>query len=395
MPQGYIIYWMINKMKILLTISSMDPRFGGVVEYINQIAPLLLTKNSAVEVACMDNPDEEWVTNSSYKINATGDIKSTYSFSIRFLKWLDLNITRFDVVLINGIWQYHSYAAYSMCKKHHIPYFLLPHGMLDPWFKKTYPLKHFKKLIYWTFFERRVVNNAKGLIFTCDEEKFAARHSFPGYSPAEYVSVLGLKKNDYDVTEAKIFFFQKFPNIRGKKIITFMGRIHEKKGCDLILEAIKKNKKKLAGYHMLFAGPNESEYGLSLKRRSAELGLEEMITWAGMLSGIQKWGAYYSSDVLFLPSHQENFGIVVAEALSCGVPVIISNKVNIWREIKSSQAGLICEDNGTSASNVLSKWLDMPESEKYFLKINSIRCFEEKFEITKAVSSLISVIKNI
>jgi len=111
-----------------------------------------------------------------------------------------------------------------------------------------------------------------------------------------------------------------------------------------------------------------------------------------MLAGDLKWGAFRAADVFALPSHQENFGIAVAEALACGLPVLISDKVNIWREIETDGAGIVEKDDELGTVRALRKWFALTEGERRQMRINSRRCFEGRFEAGRAASSLLEVI---
>jgi glycosyltransferase involved in cell wall biosynthesis len=111
-----------------------------------------------------------------------------------------------------------------------------------------------------------------------------------------------------------------------------------------------------------------------------------------MLSGDLKWGAYHCADAFILPSHQENFGIVVAEALSCNLPVLISNKVNIWREIENDSAGLIADDTLEGCNQLVQEWQQLSETEKDTYSVKARECFLNNFEINKAAESLISAL---
>ena len=89
----------------------------------------------------------------------------------RLLSWLRENATRYDAVIVNGIWQYHSYATWLALHRSETPYFVFTHGMLDPWFKRRHPLKHLKKWLYWPWADYRVLRDAQAVIFTCEEER--------------------------------------------------------------------------------------------------------------------------------------------------------------------------------------------------------------------------------
>ena len=105
------------------------------------------------------------------------------------------------------------------------------------------------------------------------------------------------------------------------------------------------------------AGPDQSGLVVRLKQIAADHGVEERISWPGMLRDEMKWGAFYASDAFILPSHQENFGISVAEALGCGVPVLISDKVNIWREVMAHGAGLVAPDSLQGTTRLLRDYV--------------------------------------
>jgi glycosyltransferase involved in cell wall biosynthesis len=119
-----------------------------------------------------------------------------------------------------------------------------------------------------------------------------------------------------------------------------------------------------------------------------------MISFTGMLSGPVKWGAFSAAEAFVLPSHQENFGIAVVEALACGTPVLISNKVNIWREIEGDGAGFVENDDLRGTANLLARWLATPPELRLGMKQNAANCFSKRFEIERATDSLLAIIAN-
>jgi glycosyltransferase involved in cell wall biosynthesis len=120
----------------------------------------------------------------------------------------------------------------------------------------------------------------------------------------------------------------------------------------------------------------------------------DSIVFPGMLTGDIKWGALSAADAFVLPSHQENFGIAVAEALACGTPVLISNKINIWREIEADGAGLVENDDLNGTANQLKRWLGLEAETRATMRENARKCFAARFEIERATDSLLSVIAN-
>ena len=105
-----------------------------------------------------------------------------------------------------------------------------------------------------------------------------------------------------------------------------------------------------------------------------------------------KWGTLRAAEILVLPSHQENFGIVVVEALAVGLPTLISHKVNIWREIEYDGAGLVSEDTLDGMCRLLQSYLDMPAGKKRGMRQAATECFEQRFEIKKAARMLQAVL---
>ena len=123
------------------------------------------------------------------------------------------------------------------------------------------------------------------------------------------------------------------------------------------------------------------------------LQISPQIVWPGMLSGDLKWGLLRLAEAFVLPSHQENFGVAVAEALACGTPVLISNKVNIWREIAGDQAGLVDDDDEPGTTRLLKQWLALTPDRKTAMRENAERSFHSRFEVAHAAAALIETIE--
>ncbi len=185
----------------------------------------------------------------------------------------------------------------------------------------------------------------------------------------------------------------------------FLGRLHEKKGIEMLLSAFarlleSKELSEMRDYHLVIAGASQYDYYLkSLQELQARefanaAGSKVVpVTWTGLLQGDLKWGAFRAADVFILPSHQENFGIAVAEALSTGTPVLISDEVNIWREIKEDKAGFIEDDTLEGCHRLLKRYLAAEGNEWDAMRSNARSCFLNRFEITKAAESLLQVIE--
>lgn len=347
-----------------------------------------------VSIACCDAPNSPWLTSKlPFETFAFGPSTGNYSYCPKLLYWLKSCAANYDAVIIDGIWQYHSLAVRLALKNSNTPYYLFTHGMLDPWFKKNYPIKHLKKWLYWSFLEYKAVRDASSVIFTCEEERLLARKSFWLYKATESVASYGTTEPPGDSGMLRDVFLAKYPVLKDKKIILFLSRIHEKKGCDLLIRSFQRISQTNRSLHLIIAGPDQQGLTGKLKSLANDLGIADRVLWPGMLQGADKWGAYYASDVFCLPSHQENFGIVVAEALACGKPVLISNKVNIWREIERDEAGFVADDSVDGTEANLRNWLALSDQQYLAMCDRAKESFSSRFHIERAAERLIEIIK--
>jgi glycosyltransferase involved in cell wall biosynthesis len=377
--------------RYLHVIPSLDPRWGGPAEGVKQLGAAALRLQHAVEVVTLDRPGTPGTSQTSFPVHCLGPGHLKYGYAPRFVPWLRENVRRFDAVVINGIWQYHSIATWSVLRDTSTPYYVFTHGMLDPWFKRRYPLKHLKKLLYWPLGDYRVLRDAQAVLFTCEEERILARQSFSLYRAREVVVNYGTPGIADGSPEHRRVFLERFPQLAGKRLLLFLGRIHPKKGCDLLIRAFASVARSDAGLHLVIAGPHGEHVQRELEALVKRLGIASAVTWTGMLAGSLKIGAFQCAEVFVLPSHQENFGIAVAEALSCGVPVLISNKVNIWREIVHDQAGLVADDTLAGTRQLLTDWLALGAEDRQRMAHNAYQCFRRRFNIDMAATKLLSL----
>ncbi len=270
------------------------------------------------------------------------------------------------------------------------PYFVFPHGMLDPWFKETFPLKHLKKWLYWPWGDYRVLRDAAAVIFTAEEERLLARKSFWLYRVREKISPLGVETPTPPSSEARENFFRRFPQLRDKRILLFLGRLHPKKGCDLLIEALAQTNDNSVS--LVLAGPDQVGWQTALQQQVDHLNLQSRVVFAGMLEGETKQAALAVADAFVLPSHQENFGMAVVEALAVGLPVLISNRINIWREVDQDGAGYVESDNLSGTLRLLNRWIAAPQNVRDGMRANARRCFEQRFQIDKATDSLLQIL---
>jgi glycosyltransferase involved in cell wall biosynthesis len=345
-----------------------------------------------VDVASLDSPEAIASYNFPAKVYALGPGRGIYGYSRIAAGWLKQHLHLYDVVFINCIWQYSTLAAYRALAGNRTPYAVFTDGMLDPYFKRSFPLKHIKKSVYWHVFLQPILRNATSVLFTCEEEKILARQSFWRYKVHETVVSYGTFPPDCDLMTARDEFLEKWPEVRGKRVAVSIGRIHPKKGTDILIRVFADTLAKDQAWHLVIAGPDQLGLKKELVLLAEQLGISDRITWTGMVKGKLKWGAFAVSEVFVLPSHQENFGIVVAEALATGLPVIVSDKVNIWREIDSYHAGLVCEDTIESTRSALMRWSKLTDEEIAAVRQRSRKCFEEMFNYEVTAGKVLEMV---
>ncbi|CEF48540.1 unnamed protein product [uncultured bacterium] len=373
-------------MRILHVIPSVHPAGGGPIEAVTRLGMEYVRQGSEVEVLTLDAPDADCLKGFPLRCHPVGPAYLKYGYTMRLVPWLRRHAATFDLIVVNGVWQYTSFAVWRVLRDGNTPYVVFTHGMLDPWFKRRYPLKHLKKWMYWPWAEYRVLRDAAAVLFTSEEERRLARESFWLYRCNEQVINYGTAAPPMDDGSGGALFRQTFPSVGDKRIILFIGRIHEKKGCELLVEAfgsfLREHPDARESWQLVLAGPQTSDgYTRAIQRQVDKSCPPGSVTWTGMLTGALKWSAFRAADVFALTSHQENFGIAVAEALACGLPVLLSNQVNIWREIVNDEAGFVENDDVPGARALLHRWMALDEDARARMRTNAVRCFNTRFDV--------------
>ena len=384
-------------MNLLRVIASMDPSSGGPCQGIRNSMEALTQLGVHVEIASLDGPNAGFIEKDDFPIHALGPAKGPWKYNARLEAWLLDNLERFDAVIVHGLWLYNGYAVHKALKKlkkrpgARVPkLYVMPHGMLDPYFQKasSRELKAARNVIYWKWIESNLVNEADGVLFTCQAELELARLPFKPYKPKAELNV------GYGIAEppARAWIDKNpGPYPGNKPYLLFLSRIHDKKGVDLLIKAYTQLKEE--GYALpglLVAGPGlDTSYGLLVRDMAKG---DDDILFPGMLSGSAKWAAFHNCEAFILPSHQENFGIAVVEALACGKPVLISNQVNIWREISNETAGIIEEDTLEGTRRMLESWISLPPDKKQEMSLQARRSYTKYFKVESAARHMLSAI---
>lgn len=379
-------------MKLLHLLPTLDPRGGGPMEAARQMAEEATARGHPSELLTLDDPASGFLQGLRVPVHAIGPSRTGYHYNPALVPWLRDRAAAYDAVVVHGLWAYHSLGAWRALHRMTTPYVVYPHGMLDPWFKRSYPLKHLKKSLYWPWADYRLLRDAQAVLFTCEQERRLARESFRLYRAREVVTAFGTRTPPQDAARLREHFLALHPGLRGKRLLLFLSRLHEKKGCDLLIEAWARVAGRDPSLHLVMAGPDAHGLGAALQARAAQLGVAERIAWPGMLQGDAKWGAFHAAEAFVLPSHQENFGIVVAEALGCGLPVLISDQVNIWREVQQTGGGLVAPDTVEGCTSLLETWLALPPDERQDMRVRARRAFDEHFTVEAMTQSLLTAL---
>lgn len=352
-------------MRVLHVIPSLAMRHGGpsqgVPEMCRELARLghevtLYTTNLDGPGSCLevepnrairgDDGVERWY----FATQCSG----LYGVSMSLVKALRDNIRNFDVVHIHSMYRFTSTMAAHYCRRYQVPYILQPHGSLDPC---VYYRHRWRKNVYESLFEKKNLERAAAVHFATAEEMNLVRSL--GLRFRGVVVPYGLEsKLAADRDRLRERFARDWPATRGKTVILFFGRLSAKKGLDLLSRAFGPLARNRSDIHLFLAGPDTEGEGVKVRKWLSEEQVLEHATFAGMLLGERKDAALASSDIFVLCSYGENFGIAIAEAAAAGLPVVISNKVNIWREFQDARAGLVVNCDADELARAISTLLD-------------------------------------
>jgi glycosyltransferase involved in cell wall biosynthesis len=389
--------------RILNVIGSVDRRGGGTTDHVFSCSQLWAQAGHDCHILCLDAPTDACVLGApvpTIALGRKGFLRSIqrfllplrYGYEPNFGRWLRRHGAEYDAIILNGLWNYTSFGTWLAIKKLNVPYYVCPHGMLDPWLKSASPMRHLLRLVFWQLAEKRVLREARAVIFACEEEKRLACCAFLQDTGNSYVIPYGTKDVRGDPVSQKRAFFSRFDELQSRKLILFLGRIHPKKGIDLLIEAFALTANEFPEHDLLIAGPDDVGLVTNLSEAARELGIAHRVHWAGMLEGEEKWGAFRAAEFFVLPSHQENFGIAVAEAMALAVPVLITDKVNIWREVQSSGGAYVVTDSIDGIAEGLRAMCSLKIVERERMGQTARSYFVKHFDLEKNAAELLRLI---
>lgn len=390
-------------MRVLHTIHSLDPLHGGPSHGLRGMVEGLLKLGVETEILVLDNEASTWLANWPCKVHAAGRGTGHFGFNRKFDILLARIVGGFDHVVVHGLWQYHGQATRRACLKAGIPYEVFPHGMLDQWFSRVYVKKHLLKQIYWWAAENRLLRDAATVFFTTQEEFEAGRDTFFPFAVRPAIAPFGIQPPEHSTEEFKLGFHRRVSGFSGKRTLLFLSRLHPKKGCDLLIEGFARWLASLPverqnDWHLRIVGPPDTDAYLEHLRSmlaTHELTERGLITFVGNVDGENKWQEICQADALVLPSHQENFGVIIAEALACGVPVLISNKVNGWNAIQDAGAGLAEQDTAEGVVRLLKRWERLSPAAGESMRRAATQFFSSRMSAEVGVQAFLSTVRRL
>jgi glycosyltransferase involved in cell wall biosynthesis len=264
------------------------------------------------------------------------------SFSLRFISRIKELHRSYDLLHLAGIFDFYSIPVVSMDLK-------FIYSSRGTFMKEAYKMRKFKKLkkdFYMSIVGKKILKKAKRIHLLTQEEKEHFLEFYPEFEYKIRVIPNGLDLSLFKANFNKSDLIKKYPHLKDKKIILFLSRINWKKGLDILIPAFAKLHNEDKKYHLLIVGKDDGDsFEKRVRQWVNEYGLTDAVTFTGLLTGKDKLIAFYGSDVFVLPSYSENFGVAVVEAMACGVPIVVSDKVGISKEIMQYNAGTIVKTN--------------------------------------------------
>lgn len=350
-------------MRVLHVIPSMGPAYGGPTTMLQELSAALSGQGLAVEIATTDAdgrgrlPYESGTTSEARGVVTryfSRQGRGSFVFSWPLTRWLWRHQSNYDLIHLHAIFAYPTFVASRIAQRLRVPYVVTPHGMVEPWCL-TY--KGWKKQPYLRLIERQTLARAAALHALVGEEKNNLRAL--GLPNSTFVLPNGINFDEFaDAPDAESFF-ARYPHLRGRKIVLFLGRIDPKKGLDHLAAAfaeLSRDPRFAEDLHLVIAGPDLVDYARQVKAMIEAEGVEGRVTFTGMLTGELKLSALAAAAVFALPSRSEGFSMAVLEALAAGCPVVITEACN-FAAVAAERAGLVIKGGAEELRAALGELL--------------------------------------
>lgn len=278
-----------------------------------------------------------------------------YGVSWPLGRWLSRHVRDYDLVHVHGLFSFAAVPAAYWAARAGVPYAVRPLGTLNRWGMQH--RRPWLKRLSFAFIERRILRGAARIHYTSQQEHIEAAEL--GLNRRQAVVPLGIDLTPFAELPPRGWLRDRVPGSAGRPVALFLSRVDPKKGLDLLLAAFARARRQRPDLMLVIAGVGEPSFEQGVRRDATRLGLGDSVYWAGFLSGKEKLAVLADADIFVLPSYSENFGVAVVEAIAAGLPVVISDRVGIYREVAAARAGLVvpCEQEAV-AEAVLQLTLD-------------------------------------
>ncbi|MHB8464496.1 MAG: glycosyltransferase [Acidimicrobiales bacterium] len=287
-------------------------------------------------------------------------------------RWLRAEVPRADLVVLHGVMKVPYVDGARISRKAGVPYLIHPHGSLDPYDLRKHRAS---KTVYGPLVVRPMVTRSAGVVVTADRE----RDRLVTYGGSAPVYVLPLAVQGPAIRPDGGRFRARAGIDGATPMVLFLSRIDPKKGIERLLRAVAALRAARPTLMLVIVGTSELPgYEEGLRRLAGELGVTDAVMWVGGLVGADKWDAFAAADVLALPSDNENFGIVVLEALLAGTPSVISDEVYLSDHLGSAGGAAVCARDPASVAAAIARLLDQPETARAMVEAGR-RLADEQF----------------
>ena len=344
-------------MKVLQVVPSLAPEWGGPVKVVNELAGALEVIGVSSEIISaqgrrVGNP--ETVTNDiPIHLFETGPIARLWTAHTPGLKkTLARKIPDFDLVHIQELWHYPGYIASKIARSRNVPYIVTIHGELNEW---NLQQKRLKKQIYMTAIQRGILQKSAALHAITPAESNRIRQ-LEIETPVAMIPN-GIHTEEFENLPDRSQFVSRYPELENRLIVLFLGRIQQKKGLDILAQAFGNLVRTRHDVRLVVAGPDEDNTLTEIKTILKSQGALEKAVFPGMLTGEQKLEALSAADIFALTSYSEGFSVARLEALSAGLPLVITDECN-FPEVGDSRAGFVVRANDSETASALTSLLD-------------------------------------
>lgn len=258
-------------------------------------------------------------------------------------RWLRGHVNRFDVLHVHSVFSHPSLAAGHAARREGVPYVVRPLGQLDAWSLSQHA---WRKRAFLALGGRDLVERAAALHWT-DESERSRAPLFAGERPS-FVAPLGVDERLFEAREEG----------ERAQAVMFLSRLHPKKNVEALIDSFASLGEEADGWRLVVAGDGEEAYVASLRSRAAATG--RPVDFVGWLTGEQKACSLASASLFVLPSKQENFGIVVAEAMAAGTPVVVSEAVALASAVARGEAGWVIPPGRGGLADALAEAIHSP-----------------------------------